>query len=582
MRSLHTWLLCFLSLALYPLLLAAQDSPREDPSAAADVLDVVFFSETRPILFRLHLAVDGKPYTAQWEEYLRKLFTYLDRDGDGVLDNDEAARAPTPQQLARVFQGNVVVPTPARPPDFAAGQKNVDGAVTLAGFLDFYRRSVASPVQVQTALRRGAVADPVTDALFRALDLNQDDKLSQEELTRAHKLLAKLDDNDDEMLAPQELAANAPVPGAGVQLQVQLQDILARQAQPNLARIPKLPLLLVPREGLESKIEQRLLIAHEVLDRYDKNKSLKVSREEIGLPRELFDQLDVSQDGKLDALELLRWLVILPDVELTLRLGQTHDREALAEPFRREGKPQAPHLRQVADNTVQLKTEGARVSVVRSDARPVVNNLANTRVAFLRQFRVADKNNKGYLTRPDVDPPSQRSLKQIFDIADRDGDGKLTEEEVNAWFDLMADGASCNTTITLLENGRSLFTLLDADKDGRLSVRELRNAWSQLAEFDREETGAVGRDQLPLQYEILVSRGAINNVAQPAVALSPRSPRGPLWFRKMDVNGDGDVSPREFLGSLEDFRRIDTDGDGLISVEEAEKADAWFRERPAK
>jgi Ca2+-binding EF-hand superfamily protein len=200
----------------------------------------------------------------------------------------------------------------------------------------------------------------------------------------------------------------------------------------------------------------------------------------------------------------------------------------------------------------------------------------------LQQFRAADKNNKGYLTRADVDPPQQRNLKQFFDIADRDGDGKLTEAELNAWFDLMAEGAGCLTTVALLENGRGLFTLLDADKDGRLSVRELRNAWAQLAEFDRDGSGAVGRDQLPLQYEILVGRGAVNNLAQPATQAAARGQRGPLWFRKMDVNGDGDVSPREFLGSIEDFRHIDADGDGLISVEEAEKADAWFRARQGK
>jgi hypothetical protein len=50
----------------------------------------------------------------------------------------------------------------------------------------------------------------------------------------------------------------------------------------------------------------------------------------------------------------------------------------------------------------------------------------------------------------------------------------------------------------------------------------------------------------------------------------------------MDVNNDGDVSEREFLGSREDFKKIDTDGDGLISVEEAEKADAWFRDKLKK
>ena len=54
---------------------------------------------------------------------------------------------------------------------------------------------------------------------------------------------------------------------------------------------------------------------------------------------------------------------------------------------------------------------------------------------------------------------------------------------------------------------------------------------------------------------------------------------GPLWFRRMDVNGDGDVSRREWLGSEEDFRRIDTDGDGLISLEEAEAYERKMREK---
>src|SRR5262249_53416805 len=58
-----------------------------------------------------------------------------------------------------------------------------------------------------------------------------------------------------------------------------------------------------------------------------------------------------------------------------------------------------------------------------------------------------------------------------------------------------------------------------------------------------------------------------------------RPARGPEWFRKMDRNGDGDVSRREFLGTDEQFRAIDTDGDGLISVEEAEAYEKKVRER---
>jgi hypothetical protein len=37
----------------------------------------------------------------------------------------------------------------------------------------------------------------------------------------------------------------------------------------------------------------------------------------------------------------------------------------------------------------------------------------------------------------------------------------------------------------------------------------------------------------------------------------------------MDSNGDGDISPREFLGSREKFQQLDTDGDGFVSGDEA-------------
>ena len=133
-----------------------------------------------------------------------------------------------------------------------------------------------------------------------------------------------------------------------------------------------------------------------------------------------------------------------------------------------------------------------------------------------------------------------------------------------------------------IEFDATTLDLLDADHDGRLGLRELRTAWTRLAPWDQGK-GYVTKGMLPYQYRLTLSHGRPAQAApasfRPTEFLRGVPRRGPLWFRKMDRNGDGDVSPREWLGSAEDFKKIDTDGDGLISVEEAEKADAWFREK---
>jgi Ca2+-binding EF-hand superfamily protein len=226
-----------------------------------------------------------------------------------------------------------------------------------------------------------------------------------------------------------------------------------------------------------------------------------------------------------------------------------------------------------------VRVGGARVSLVRGPETRVGNNFASYRNFLVQQFRELDREKKGYLIAKQLEDRRQAYLRALLEVADRDGDGKLTEKEMLAWVDLAAEGANRTTTVSFTEAGRGLFQVLDADQDGRLSVRELRNAWRRLARLDRHRRGRVGRDDIPLQYQIAVARGVgYRPVGLNAPAV--RSARGPEWFRKMDRNGDGDVSPREFLGSRADFRKIDADDDGLISALEAERYDAAVRARP--
>ena len=134
----------------------------------------------------------------------------------------------------------------------------------------------------------------------------------------------------------------------------------------------------------------------------------------------------------------------------------------------------------------------------------------------------------------------------------------------------------------------TLFQLLDENNDGRLGVRELRTAWSRLLPLEPVPPGetaeVVTRAAIQPSVSIRVSRFLDRATAQRPVNFVAGNPnqvripqKGPLWFRKMDRNGDGDVSPREWLGRTEDYGRIDADGDGLLSPEEAEQADSTFR-----
>jgi Ca2+-binding EF-hand superfamily protein len=212
-----------------------------------------------------------------------------------------------------------------------------------------------------------------------------------------------------------------------------------------------------------------------------------------------------------------------------------------------------------------------------------VNKFAAVRRFYIQQYQGA----RGEKEHLDAERAKENTfLAGIFELADRDGDGKLRQNELEAFLDVQTKGTHSFTTVSLGDHGYGLFELLDANHDNRLSPRELKGAWRVLESWDTDKDGFITQKELPRQFQLTLSQGLRAGNARFAVVGAPRNrfdslpasgKKGPVWFRKMDKNGDGDVSRREFLGSDEDFRRIDTDGNGLIDVEEAEKADAWLR-----
>lgn len=121
----------------------------------------------------------------------------------------------------------------------------------------------------------------------------------------------------------------------------------------------------------------------------------------------------------------------------------------------------------------------------------------------------------------------------------------------------------------------ALFHALDVDADGRLAAREVESSTTRLLALDRNGDGAIAVDEIPDSMALGVVRGDPQQdtaAFQPAVGMSRRDRSGPDWFQAMDRNGDGELTPREFLGTPRHWDRLDLNRDGYIDTGEANSA----------
>jgi Ca2+-binding EF-hand superfamily protein len=340
--------------------------------------------------------------------------------------------------------------------------------------------------------------------------------------------------------------------------------------------------------------------AQRLLTHYDKDKDGKLSRAEIGLDKELFDRLDANKDDHLDKAELAKFFQRDADLELVARLGKLNAKESAADSFLRDlGKkvgianalpsrievynptkrpmPLAAAASRIDDTTLALKLGDATLELQANDnSQRGFNRFQNISQFLLQQFRELDVDKAGVVDKKQVQ--QNQFLRELFDMADRDGDGKLTEKELTAYLAMQGEGANTFTALSIQDQGRSLFDLFDADRDGRLSVRELRTAWTRMQPFVKAADNVLTKPDVPRRLTFAVGQG--QNTFFQNRRPNASGPAAPLWFTKMDRNNDGDISPSEFLGSEEEFRMLDADGDGLISAEEARQWEA--RQKQAK
>ena len=249
------------------------------------------------------------------------------------------------------------------------------------------RRQPAIAVQ----RRLGRCSDPLTDAVFDLLDTDKDGKLSKEELEAAETVLMKLRrrrrraGRRRRSWAWPATAASAAVDQAAA---VPPAATSSRRSRANL--------MLIPRERPASGRPARLH-GRPRADRrsYDKDKDGKLSREEIGFPKELFATLDRNKDGKLDALELARWLTGKPAGEFTVAAGATSGGDDAR--AGRRGRAAAGE----AATSDERQPGAACASTSCRRRRPVGGRASDSFI--LQQFQQVDEDKKGFVTRKQVE-----------------------------------------------------------------------------------------------------------------------------------------------------------------------------------
>ena len=234
----------------------------------------------------------------------------------------------------------------------------------------------------------------------------------------------------------------------------------------------------------------------------------------------LFETLDSDGNDELDAAELAELITVQPHLELAIDFSATA--EVDTETSRISLLHQAEEIERVLQNSgdrIVIETAGSRIVV---SAHEVLEGIASSQSLTSSQISlmVHDRNDA------------------LFQCLDEDADGKLGEREV-------AHAANCIRKV-------------DVNSDGQLDVGEL--SYSLTVAFIRGEAQSERSFYVP-QIEPRVMADS----------------HAPPWFSHADLNGDGDISRTEFLGSRNQFQALDTDRDEFISASEA----AEFRQSSA-
>lgn len=533
----------FRTLALLPLLAGAGHAVAEEPaspmaaveSAAAteavgpgaslDAVDILLVAGPTVKRVRIEVRSGSQPLATVQQAAIEGLVRFADVDGDGRISREEARLLPATQVL-RQFAWGEFFPFAARQSEFDTLDTDHDGFVTPVELTSHCRAAALGGLAVHVST--AAELARLDAALFSRLDLDGDGRVTPDELRRSEELLSRLDTDHDDVLARIEI----------------LEGFSPARSDAPLTEESQQPPFLVLRPPDKPDLWTRTFIT------LRGGEGMSLSRDRAGFPVDVAKDLDRDANSLLTADELdgLRglpldeaWIVDLAPQSV--------------------GSVEPTSSAPTAAGNRKIEAAGVRLELLPREG--LIEKRWSAYASSLRdRLRELDADQDGTVSAEEARLPHRIDFPQVVTAADRDGDGRLTAKELDAFLTVQQGLASLHARLDLINRGRSLFDTLDANGDELLSVRELRAAAARLPVT---ESGPLTQ---PLTTGAVHRIRATVSCGKPSPILFEASLAAPEWFRAMDRNRDGDLSRREFTGPAAAFLRLDQNGDGLIAPDE--------------
>jgi hypothetical protein len=514
----------------------ANADPKAGDNDSAAIHRLVYLGRSGPLFLKLDLTIDGQPISEFRRSYVLRQFEQFDKDSDGSLSPVEAAAVPS---FGKSANGERLLGDDWKLLD----NSPTDGQLSLAELLPHYETFMGPPFSLTRRIQDG-LADV---DLVAQLDTTDDRSISEDELKSGHEALRLLDLDDDETISAAELA---PLSDPAGQPSFVTESEDGQQAYPFV--------LLSADANLPA-------IADQILKQYDRSLSEDATPSETSPTDDSPGELDRDEIPASYG-QLLRF-----DGDRNRTLSASELVEALRQPGE-----------SLAVTVAMPKYSRPTVSQPRLRDRPIefsIKRWAGASSDTINFFRIqmlridADKNR--YLDRQEFGGLDLEGA--TFDTVDRDGNDQVVAGEIVAWLEERASLSQLRVIMRVDLQRQSLFEILDTNSDQRLTRREFLLGPEQIAAFDTNRNQSLDAAEIESRYHVtfeLARPGLIPN-SQTMMQQGSNSPvlqgsiDGPEWFRRMDLNQDGDVSRREFLGPASDFVRFDTDRDGALSAEEA-------------